>query len=105
MDLKHLTLEARLGLGMFVSQDMERPVDGQSCEFLPQGNGNLTGLTNRLVESDIDIAQDRLVAFVKREGDDVRGPITPEILEVEITNGLVLEQGDGDLPFFDSGVV
>ena len=78
---------------MTVSQDMERAVDRQAHELLDQGNGYLTGLTLRLLMPDVDVSEQGLALFVEGESDDVGGPVPPKIGAIELTDGLVVEEG------------
>ncbi len=91
MDPKHLAVEASIALGMLVSQHVKRAVDGQPHELFVQGNGHFLGLTNGLIEAHVDITEHRLASFVESERDDIGGPIPPEVLTIQITDGLVCE--------------
>ena len=79
---------------MTVSQDTERAVDRQAHELLDQGNGHFTGLTQRLLVPDVDVSEQGLALFVERESHDVGGPVPPQEGAIELTDGLVVEEGN-----------
>lgn len=82
---------------MMVSQGVQGAVDRESHELLLRGHNELRRLSHGLLLADVDIGQDGLAVVVQGEREHVRHVVTVEVLVVERSDPVVIEQGDRDL--------